>query len=159
MSTNPCAYDICALVDAHVKLGDVAQQEIDEISDKITDLQTKHNNLLRHIIHIQISIRHLQARAAHIRNQSAPVSRLPSDILALIFEECRHLPPTWFGVKRVLPIEVRLSHVTRRWREVAIGIPSLWSSIKYPMLHGEGSILEYVKRSNGCLLDVHLGPR
>lgn len=130
------------------------QEDVDEITQQIRALQSSQNDLSR-------SIRNLQVRAARIQNQKAAVSLIPSDVLSMIFEECRQLNPQWSGVLFLLhqsPVEVRLSHVSSRWREVALTSPSLWSTIRYPFAHKEGSLMEYLKRSDGSLLDVYIGP-
>ncbi|KIK42413.1 hypothetical protein CY34DRAFT_83595, partial [Suillus luteus UH-Slu-Lm8-n1] len=98
------------------------QEDVDEITQQIRALQSSQNDLSR-------SIRNLQVRAARIQNQKAAVSLIPSDVLSMIFEECRQLNPQWSGVLFLLhqsPVEVRLSHVSSRWREVALTSPSLW---------------------------------
>lgn len=130
------------------------QEDFDEITQQIRALQSSQDDLSR-------SIRNLQVRAARIQNQKAAVSLIPSDVLSMIFEECRQLNPQWSGVLFLLhqsPVEVRLSHVSSHWREVALTSPSLWSSIHYPFAHKEGSLMEYLKRSDGSLLDVYIGP-
>lgn len=130
------------------------QEDFDQITQQIRALQSSQDELSR-------SIRNLQVRAARIQNQKAAVSRIPSDVLSMIFEECRQLNPQWSGVLFHLhqsPVEVRLSHVSSHWREVALTSPSLWSSIHYPFAHKEDSLMEYLKRSNGSLLDVYIGP-
>jgi hypothetical protein len=130
------------------------QEDFDEITQQIRVLQSSQDELSR-------SIRNLQVRAARIYNQKAAVSRIPSDVLSMIFEECRQLNPQWSGVLFLLhqsPVEVRLSHVSSHWREVALTSPSLWSSIHYPFAHKEVTLMEYLKRSDGSLLDVYIGP-
>lgn len=130
------------------------KDELEQLTGQINGLQASHDELVR-------VIRGLQARAARIQNAKAAVARLPSDVLVMIFEECRHLNPQWTGVLsllRQLPIEVRLSHVCSQWRAVAVSTPSLWSSIHFPFEHKEESLNEYLKRSEGSLLQVYLGP-
>ncbi|KAG1733645.1 uncharacterized protein EDB91DRAFT_635901 [Suillus paluster] len=130
------------------------QEDFDEITQRIHALQCSQVELSR-------SIRDLQVRAARIQNQKAPVSRIPSDVLSIIFDECRQLNPPWSGILylfRQSPIEVRLSHVSSHWREVALTLPSLWSSIHFPFAHKEDSLAEYLKRSEGSLLDMYIGP-
>ncbi|OAX40187.1 hypothetical protein K503DRAFT_737976 [Rhizopogon vinicolor AM-OR11-026] len=129
-------------------------QDYDEITQRIHALQSSQDELSR-------SIRNLQVRAARLRNQKAAVSRIPSDVLSIIFEECRQFNPQWSGVLSLLrqsSVEVRLSHVSSHWRQVALTTPSLWSSIHYPFEHKECSLTEYLKRSEGSLLDVYIGP-
>ena len=130
------------------------KDELEQLNTEISGLQASHEELVR-------AMRTLQARAARIQNTKAAVSRLPSDVLVMIFEECRHLNPQWSGVLsllRQLPVEVRLSHVCTQWRAVALSTSSLWSSIHFPFELKEESLNEYLKRSQGSLLQVYLGP-
>ncbi|KAF8548144.1 hypothetical protein OG21DRAFT_1516627 [Imleria badia] len=130
------------------------KDELEQLTTQINGLQASHDELVR-------VMRNLQARAARIQNGKAPVARLPPDVLVMVFEECRHMHPQWTGVLsllRQLPIEVRLSHICSQWRAVALSTPSLWSSIHFPFEHKEESLQEYLKRSEGSLLQVYLGP-
>ena len=130
------------------------KDELEQLNTQISGLQASHDELVR-------VMRNLQARAARIRNVKAPVARLPPDVLVMVFAECRHMNPQWSGVLsllRQLPVEVRLSHVCSQWRAVALSTPSLWSSIHFPFEHKEDSLHEYLKRSQGSLLQVYLGP-
>lgn len=130
------------------------KDELEQLTAQISGLQASHDELVR-------VMRSLQSRAARIQNAKAAVARLPSDVLVMIFEECRHLNPQWSGVLsllRQLPVEVRLSHVCSQWRAVALSTPRLWSSIHFPFEHKEESLNEYLNRSEGSLLQVFLGP-
>ncbi|KAG6331763.1 hypothetical protein ID866_7324 [Astraeus odoratus] len=130
------------------------QDELAQLTTQISALQSSHDELAR-------VMKNLRVRAARIQNSRAAVSRLPSDVLALIFEECRQTNPQWTGVLCLLgqlPMEVRLSHVSSQWRDVALSTPRLWSSIRFPFEHREDSLVEYLERSRGSLLDVYLGP-
>ncbi|KAH7928234.1 hypothetical protein BV22DRAFT_1059259 [Leucogyrophana mollusca] len=135
-----------------------AQQEVNQLNAQISALRDRGNALAREACKIHLSIRALQVRVAHITNQNAPISRLPSDILAIIFEEMRRVVPSSTRFQRV-PVEVQLSHVSSRWREVTLSTPSLWSSIRYPILHRENAMETYLQRCGECPLDVHIGPR
>ncbi|KAF9236716.1 hypothetical protein BU15DRAFT_76676 [Melanogaster broomeanus] len=128
--------------------------ELEQLSAQIGELQASRDELVR-------VLRNLETRAARIQNSKAAVSRLPSDVLVMIFQETRQLNPQWSGVLSLLrqsPTEVRLSHVCTQWRDVALSTPSLWSSVRFPFEHKEESLHAYLKRSEGSLLDVYLGP-
>jgi hypothetical protein len=130
------------------------KDELEQLTTQIGGLQASHDEL----VHV---MRNLRARAARLQNSKAAVARLPPDVLVMVFEQCRHLNPQWTGVLsllRQLPVEVRLSHVCSQWRAVALSTPSLWSSIHFPFEHKEESLHEYLKRSEGSLLQVYLGP-
>lgn len=66
---------------------------------------------------------------SHVQTTS-PIYTLPSEILALIFEDA-HFSMIFelAHPKRnhMCPLEVIVSHVNRRWRTVAIATSSLWS--------------------------------
>ncbi|KAL4064551.1 hypothetical protein J3A83DRAFT_629349 [Scleroderma citrinum] len=133
---------------------DDMEDELARLAAQISVLESSQDELV-------CIMKDLRVRAARIQNFKAAVSRLPPDVLALIFEECHKLNPQWTGVLCLLgqlPIEVRLSHVSSQWREVALATPSLWSSIRFPFEQREDSLLEYLERSRGSLLDVYLGP-
>ncbi|KAI0044403.1 hypothetical protein FA95DRAFT_1562273 [Auriscalpium vulgare] len=55
-----------------------------------------------------------------------------------------------------LPFQVLVSHVCRRWRDIALQTPTLWTSIDF----SEGPPFEksraYIERSKECLLDIEL---
>ncbi|KIM52242.1 hypothetical protein SCLCIDRAFT_1223925 [Scleroderma citrinum Foug A] len=130
------------------------EDELAQLTTQISALESSQDELAR-------VMKNLRVKAARIQNSKVAVSRLPSDVLALIFEECHQSNPQWTGVLCLLgqlPVEVRLSHVCSQWRGVALATPSLWSSIRFPFEQREDSLLEYLERSRGSLLDVYLGP-
>ncbi|KAF8837263.1 hypothetical protein BDN67DRAFT_909567, partial [Paxillus ammoniavirescens] len=139
-------------------LDEAAQKEVDALATKIAALQARKQELSNEAFHVQYSILTLQSRIAQITNETAPISRLPSDVLAIIFEESRRLLNQWPGPRRPLPVEVQLSHVCARWRQVALSTPSLWTTIKVPILHREVAVRAYLQRCNQSPLDIHLGP-
>lgn len=144
---------LCYL-DDEATCGIRVKDELEQLTTQISGLQASNDELVR-------MMRNLQARAARLQNAKTAVARLPSDVLVMVFEECRHLNPQWTGVLsllRQLPVEVRLSHVCSQWRAVALSTPSLWSSVHFPFEHKEESLHEYLKRSEGSLLQVYLGP-
>lgn len=145
---------LCYLNDEATQCDTWLKDELEQLNSQISGLQASHDELVR-------LMRNLKARAARIQNAKAPVARLPPDVLVMVFEECRHMNPQWTGVLsllRQLPVEVRLSHVCSQWRAVALSTPNLWSSIHFPFEHKEESLHEYLKRSEGSLLQVYLGP-
>lgn len=141
-------------------LDDDSQRELDDLNKRINALQERKHALTLEAFQVHTAIRTLQSRAAHITNKTAPVSRLPSDVLAIIFEESRRLLIPWSSVvKRPLSPEVQLSHVSSRWREVALSTPALWTTIRFPILHKETAAMAYLQRCNQAPLNIHIGPR
>ncbi|KAG2132897.1 uncharacterized protein EDB93DRAFT_890285 [Suillus bovinus] len=84
--------------------------------------------------------------------------RLPTEILSQIFHYC--LPK--YNHSSALEAPMLLTRVCRRWREVAIDIPSLWCSISIgfgrPLCDVEESQISrhdvWFKRSRGCPLSL-----
>lgn len=143
---------------APLRLDPVAQEEVNALAAKIAVLQERKQALTNEAFQVQYSILTLQSRIAQINNETLPISRLPSDVLAIIFEESRCLLNQWPGPRRPLPTEVQLSHVCSRWRQVALSTPSLWTTIRVPILHKEIAVMTYFQRCKQCPLDIHIGP-
>ncbi|TDL21210.1 hypothetical protein BD410DRAFT_840679 [Rickenella mellea] len=77
------------------------------------------------------------------------IKRLPDDVLAIVFELACPLiedDPSQSAVP--------LSHVSRRFRSVALSCPSLWTSI-YDR-YGDNMIREFISRSGRLDLDVNI---
>ena len=82
------------------------------------------------IISSKESTRVLRSR----RNAVAPISRLPPETLAAIFS---FLLTEWNKNTCYLKW-IRVTHVCRRWREVALGHPCFWSHICFTKLKSDG---------------------
>lgn len=65
---------------------------------------------------------------------NSPISRLPNELLAFIFEAAHSYA-------------LDLSHVSRCWQYVALQLPSLWRNIQLPNQSFD-EIIEYLKRSH-----------
>ncbi|THV07222.1 hypothetical protein K435DRAFT_833591 [Dendrothele bispora CBS 962.96] len=61
------------------------------------------------------------------KTQLTPIRRLPLEILSLVFLHC--LPDQEFVEPRPLDAPLLLTHVCRVWRDLALSMSSLWSSI------------------------------
>ncbi|KJA28892.1 hypothetical protein HYPSUDRAFT_61726 [Hypholoma sublateritium FD-334 SS-4] len=72
---------------------------------------------------------------------------LPPELLALIFIFAQAVDKR---VSRKVPFEVQLSHVSRRWREVALTTPALWTNISITSRKSKKWVGSYLQRS-GCL--------
>ncbi|TDL21201.1 hypothetical protein BD410DRAFT_899027 [Rickenella mellea] len=99
--------------------------------------------------------RRLSKRLRRLRRLSKPLvlqdgmNRLPDDVLAIIFEMTHHFSgdgPNQFAVC--------LSHVSRRFRSVALATPLLWTTIRNN--YGENQIREFISRSGRLDLDIKM---
>ncbi|KIK20902.1 hypothetical protein PISMIDRAFT_105090, partial [Pisolithus microcarpus 441] len=111
------------------RLSEAAQKEQEELTLRIAALEVEKQELTKGLNHVNETIHSLRSRVAQIENGTVPISCLPSDVLEIIFDESRRLLFPWAGFRRPLPIEVQLSHVCRRWRQVALSTPSLWNTL------------------------------
>ncbi|KZP22387.1 hypothetical protein FIBSPDRAFT_952998 [Athelia psychrophila] len=91
--------------------------------------------LLRQLEELDVQARAVQQTHNAIHNADAPTSDLPDEILAMIFEEGILLKdrPSYFYVP--CHFGVLVSHVSHRWREVALANSRLWTSI--PLIRGD----------------------
>ena len=85
------------------------------------------------IIPLEESTRALKSR----QNELASISRLPPEILAVIF--FFHSLSTWCD-KTAKMAWIRVAHVCRLWRETALNHPRVWSHINFTKLTSAGMV-------------------
>src|ERR1700676_2148959 len=86
----------------------------------------------------------------------APIYSLPDEILADIFE-VGHTPLSPIPAPRAgLAFEILVSQVTRRWRNVAICTPHIWSRIEISPTTGRHLVAVYLRRSGVVPLDLFI---
>lgn len=98
-------------------------------------------------------------RRLHLINQTKSINTLPPEILCQIFEIARHSTSdshSWDlpDPRRFLPITV--SQVSRRWREVALNSPLLWSYIDISPPWSFNTICLALSRAQTCPLIINL---
>jgi hypothetical protein len=98
------------------------------------------------------------------------ISTLPDETLAAIFEAGLALTKkryivSWNGFhpRRDKPFEILVSSVSRRWRQVALQTPRLWTDMRINVSKfNSGYMLDlYLSRSKSCFVDIafaQLGP-
>ncbi|KZP29038.1 hypothetical protein FIBSPDRAFT_927141 [Athelia psychrophila] len=92
------------------------------LSSRLRSIDSSREDLIRQLG--ELDTERSSARAEYrslCTNDTAPVARLPNEVLAMIFEAAKH--PKEHK-------EVIISHVTRRWRDVALSTPRLWTNIR-----------------------------
>ena len=114
---------------------------------------------------VDLDLKTQQAQYSRLLNSDTAIYKLPNELLAEIFMLCadnRSWPiPSRNGSNFHL-FQVVVSHVSRRWREVALGAPLLWNVINLkvtgPVNHRQGRILSqleaHCERSATCFLDI-----
>ncbi|KAG2031271.1 hypothetical protein BDR03DRAFT_973045, partial [Suillus americanus] len=96
------------------------------------------------------------------RRFSSPIWRLPTEILSEIFLYC--LPEDEHLVYTSRQAPMLLTKICRQWREVAVGLPMLWSRLQLEVKHDDWQQRAFcydswLKRSGGCLLSLRLKSR
>ncbi|KAG2123476.1 hypothetical protein DEU56DRAFT_829653 [Suillus clintonianus] len=99
---------------------EVVLQEVsglESVMDRVRDL---HQQLLKKKDHV------IQSMNLH-RGLISSLCRLPSELLSHIFVHC--LPETELLLPSSKSAPLLLTKICRRWREVAVGMPSLWCGL------------------------------
>ncbi|KAF8171813.1 hypothetical protein BJ912DRAFT_839177, partial [Pholiota molesta] len=97
------------------------------------------------ILALKLQISDLQSQ----RNYFAPICRLPSEILCKIFYFVK-TPLRYMDRDRSFKW-IRLTHVCRHWRNIAIASPTIWANDPWP-LRNIPFLKEKLSRSKGVPL-------
>jgi hypothetical protein len=94
---------------------------------------------------LEDSIRELK----HRRNAVAPISSLPTEVIAVIFSILRLSDAPLAGGKRDHLAWLRVTHVCHQWREIALNNPLFWSRINFTntTLAGAAEMLVRAKKA------------
>ena len=99
---------------------------------EITILDQGQNDLLQRLSHVRAWKQQKITQLIHLVHANAPITRLPTEILALIF-----------GI--VHQDAITVSHVDRHWRNLALRSPLLWRNLHLGLCNDQ--IREYLNRS------------
>jgi hypothetical protein len=85
-------------------------------------------------------------------NRDTVTYALPNELLAAIFEAGSTDRPV---LPQIVEFPIKISHVSRHWREIALHTPSLWSTIHMDENTSYPKLLDaYLDRSGACPLDI-----
>jgi hypothetical protein len=126
-------------------------------------LQAKKAELLLEVEEVERELGKVQARHARLLNDETASSKLPHELLASILQMCQGIWVKNTSKGRGKPFEVAASHVSHRWRAVALGTPLLWNVIDLH-ISARRNVKEnalqwlaaYLTRSGECFLDISL---
>jgi hypothetical protein len=115
------------------------------------------------------SIASVRARIAGMRNMNTAIYNFPNETLSAIFEA--GLSETSSSTPRAtaflelskqplpIPFEMLVSAISRRWRNVALQTPQLWTNLYINFAQPTQGLHElYLYRSKTCLLDITMVP-
>lgn len=83
----------------------------------------------RKITRLEDELRCARMEYASFCNRKRAIYTLPTEVLALIFEECVRGDP--FSYYDITMCALALSHTSRHFRDVAVSTPSLWCNLDY----------------------------
>lgn len=108
----------------------------------------------------EISFTDVKLQRNRIANRAAPISKLPNEILAAIFEAGYSAPVQERNDISDIPFEILVSHVTYTWRETALNLAPMWTKIHIrvgnPFEQLEGRCTTYLSRSKTMPFDLHI---
>jgi F-box-like len=129
---------------------------LDMLYEELADLETTREQLLSQLKAVDKNLAAIRVRISDTENinSNAGTSNLPKEILSNIFEAGLHAQLALGHLD--LPFEILVSHVSRRWRAVALQTPGLWSYICLSPYRSTIDLLDiYIERSRGFLLDIN----
>lgn len=128
------------------------QERLAYLKNKAHDLRKTETHLCLQLSELRKSLSQVCSEEAEITNLSAPISRIPNEILAEIFGYMKGS----YSANNIPNVMV-VSHVTRHWRNVALGSPSLWDTIRMSTANDSLDLpITFLTRSEPCTLNVTL---
>ncbi|KAJ7438554.1 hypothetical protein B0H11DRAFT_1829243 [Mycena galericulata] len=131
--------DIHELLRSHSRPPAHIISKIYTLSEKLLRLNAKIAKFQEQLDELHLHRSALQSRYKDCVGLFAPIRRLPSELLVEIFRLSWNLPPAACTVSRSSDVSLkRLAHAPlldvsqacSRWHEIALGTPSLWSTIE-----------------------------
>ncbi|KAG1747976.1 uncharacterized protein EDB91DRAFT_52491 [Suillus paluster] len=137
------------------------QQQLDAVLHEISGLETVMDGM-KDLHHQLVEKKDKITQSMNVyKGLVSPVRRLPTEVLSQIFDHClpedsRLLSPSMEHAPMLL------TGICRRWREVAVGVPSLWRRL-YVEVDDDGNWQDgtfchdlWLKRSRGCPISLEL---
>jgi len=109
------------------------------------EMKAAESTLLLQLADTQTRLRHMDCQIARIANSTTPLYSLPDEIIVAIIHVGNHSSCTF---------PILMSHISHRMRELAIGSPTLWTSIDINLCLDK--VKTYLSRSRPCLLSIFM---
>ena len=107
---------------------------------EIAILDHGQNDILRRLAHVRTWRQQKVTQLTRLMHSNSPISRLPNETLAFIFET-------------ITQDAITVSHVNRHWRQLSLQLPSLWRNISGLC---SDQIREYLNRSQPLSVAITL---
>lgn len=109
----------------------------------------------------RLTLKRTCTRIASIKNPYTPIYALPNELWLQIVKMAQQpdpnpnaifaTPESW---AYIYPLEMTMSHVSRRWRDIVISAPTLWTRIGD--FAGQHYLELWLTRSRSCPIDITL---
>lgn len=116
------------------QISDDRRHALQVMSTQLEEFASARRDLLLQLEDLNTQLGALDARATATRikhntlhNLDAATSEFPDEVLAMIFEEGMNGHKYW----QVEHFGVLVSHVSHRWRDVALSTPTLWINVQF----------------------------
>ncbi|OBZ79540.1 hypothetical protein A0H81_00053 [Grifola frondosa] len=128
----------------------IATVEARLVNLQVLELQAR--NTLNYVIE---QIKEAETQRAELEERLLPINRLPAELLVEIFKrvvefrdihDLKELESWTFFLRPIL-----LSHICRRWREVALSTSGLWACIPFT---NKSTVSFFLEHSNNSPLDI-----
>ncbi|KAK7433649.1 hypothetical protein VKT23_020655 [Stygiomarasmius scandens] len=137
-------------------------EEVERYERDILQLESR-------IVYLRSKQEFLKRKKDRLKSLTAPVRRLPTEVLSLIFINlCGDDGVVFAYDQSTPPLPFILTFVCHRWREVAIATPQIWSRIRLDESLDDGDIDSHtlfvplqmaLERSKGLPLSIYVGSR
>ena len=133
------------------------RRRVQALLDRLREIANEKKNLLARLEDLQEQEKAVRQEHITLHNLDAATSDLPDEILASIFEA-----GMWYDKEEWRDFQIRVSHVSHRWRAIALATTQLWSNIQYTETTGRtpskstGKVLAYLSRSKQSPVDIYI---
>ncbi|KZP32580.1 hypothetical protein FIBSPDRAFT_479348 [Athelia psychrophila] len=140
------------------QISDARRHHALSLSERLKEIASVRLKLLAELDDLDAQARAVLLERNILHNLDAPTSDIPDELLVMLFEadEDMHLSQglePHFGAL--------VSHVSHRWREIALATPTLWSRVRFVV--GKRKSLEqfylYLSRSKLAPVDIYIDLR
>lgn len=129
---------------------------VHSVRQELENTDKKRDRLLYQFAPLEKSRAMVKAHCHRTVIQTASISSLPYETLAGIFRHGHSSPPY---LHRGRPFEIIVSHVSPRWRDVAISQPNLWNRLSLSCHSPETMGQSYNSRSKSLTIDISVDLR
>ncbi|TFK41415.1 hypothetical protein BDQ12DRAFT_732971 [Crucibulum laeve] len=150
----------------HSQTVDPELEELTRLAEQLqveeADLLAQERNITTQLVQNQTALVQLQTHLSNLQNARSVALSLPVSIATRIFVLSLELSlrgPYTSGngrQKMKIPFEHSISHVSKKWREIALGTPSLWTWFNASVSGSADKLKAYLARSQDQLLALRL---